>query len=592
MPLFSFISEFILNPWFIISLIFWVIVFALVLLLRNKKGAYTLFFPLLALFKTKRLNNIIVKIARKNPKFWRVFWNIGIFVSFGFMIFGFYFFISNIINLIIAPSELNAIVPLIPGVTIGLPIFLYLLLPLLLILTTHEFAHGISASIDGVEIKSTGVLGIGIFYLVGFGAFVEVDERVLNSTKYKRNTRLRIAAAGTYINSIVAGIALIFLILFPVMISPFFSQVSQVNNVLTPQQGGFNYGTLASGDAIIAIKEQGQPDSQYIYLDEYKGINLGTILNNETDLKTTVGENLTLKIYNPYSDSNSVKNITLGPRYNLGIDYEYVSNNEIRITYNYTSDQSTNIIINQVNGTKINQTAGDTLEIFLTHFHLKALNLSNDLGNHYIIKPVVAGVYVGVETGIYWMYKNDFAKFLTPNWPDFWLKELSWLFVIGFSLTIFNMMPLPIFDGDRMLKEALNSLMGRKYTQKKTRREKFVYDLGELECKLSEYRVQEVKEVKITDKDKDLEIILGKDNYELVDSIGDKFNDTVKINLKPATSFSKNAIFEVEYDFLDDEKARNKKIILNTIRIIALALIIGNFMLSFIKFGFHIPWLQ
>ena len=190
------------------------------------------------------------------------------------------------------------------------------------------------------------------------------------------------------------------------------------------------------------------------------------------------------------------------------------------------------------------------------------------------------------------MYKNDIAKFLTPNWPDFWLKELSWLFIIGFSLTIFNMMPLPIFDGDRMLKEALNSLFGRKYSQRKTRREKFVYDLGELECKLSEYRVQEVKEVKITDKDKDLEIILGKDNYELVDRIGDNFNDTVKINLKPTTPFSKKAIFEVEYDFLGEEKARNKKIILNTIRIIALALIIGNFMLSFIKFGLYIPWLQ
>ena len=592
MPFFSFLSEFILNPWFIISIIFWVIVFALVLLLRNKKGAYTLFFPLLALFKTKKLNNIIVRIAKKNPKFWRVFWNIGIFVSFGFTIYGFFFFFSNIINLIFAPSIENAIVPLIPGVTVDLPIFLYLILPLLLILTTHEFAHGISAAIDGVEIKSTGILGIGVFYLVGFGAFVEVDERALNSTKYRRSTRLRIAAAGTYINSILAGIAFIFLLLFPAMISPLFSQVSQVYRVLTPQQGGFNSGTLAYGDAIIAIKKQGQPDSQYIYLDEYNGINLAAILDNKTNLKPNVGDNLTLKIFNPYSDSHSIKNITLGPRYNLGIDYEYISNDEIKITYNYTSSQSTNIIINQINGTQINQTSGNTLEIYLTNFNLKALNFSNYLGSYYIIKPTVVGVYVGVQTVLYWMYKNDFAKFLTPNWPDFWLKELSWLFIIGFSLTLFNMMPLPIFDGDRIIKEILNSLFGKNYSQRKTRREKFVYDLGELECKLSEYPVEEVKEVKIIDKAKDVEIILGKDNYELIDRIGDNFNDTVKINLKSTASISKNAIFEVEYDFLGDEKARIKKIILNTIRIIALALIIGNFMLSFIKFGFNLFWLQ
>jgi membrane-associated protease RseP (regulator of RpoE activity) len=592
MPFFTFISEFILNPWFIISLIFWVIVIALVLLLRNKKGAYTLFFPLLALFKTKKLNNIIVRIAKKNPKFWRVFWNIGIFVSFGFTIYGFFFFTSNIINLIYSPSIENAIVPLIPGVTIDLPIFLYLLLPLLLILTTHEFAHGISASIDGVEIKSTGVLGIGLFYLVGFGAFVEVDERALNSTKFHRNTRLRIAAAGTYINSIVAGIALIFLLIFPLMISPLFNQVSQVYRVLSPQQGGFNSGILEYGDTIIAIKIQGQPNSEYIYLDEYKGINLGSILNNDTDLKTTVGDNLTLKIYNPFSDTHSEKDIILGPKYNLRIDYDYISNDEIRISYNYTSDQATNIVINQINGTKINQTSGDTLELYLTNFNLRALNLSNVLGDHYIIRPEVVGVYVGVQTVLYWMYKNDFAKFLTPNWPDFWLKELSWLFIIGFSLTLFNMMPLPIFDGDRIIKEILNSLFGRKYTIKKTRREKFVYDLGALECKLSEYRIEEIKEVKITDRGKDVEVILGKDNYELTDGIGDGFNDTVQISLKDPSNLSKNTIFEVEYDYLEDAKARTKKFILNTIRIIALALIIGNFLLSFMKFGFNLFWIQ
>ncbi|MHA1457471.1 MAG: site-2 protease family protein, partial [Promethearchaeota archaeon] len=133
---------------------------------------------------------------------------------------------TNIVNLIFAPSIENAIIPLIPGVTIDLPVFFYMLLPLLLILTTHEFAHGISGAVDGVEIKSTGVLGVALFYLVGFGAFVEVDERSLNSTKHHRNTRLRIAAAGTYINAIVAGIALLLLIIFPMLTSPFFSQVS------------------------------------------------------------------------------------------------------------------------------------------------------------------------------------------------------------------------------------------------------------------------------------------------------------------------------------------------------------------------------
>lgn len=591
MPLFNFILEFFLNPWFLISLIFWGIILLSVILLRNKKGAYTLFFPLLALFKTKKLNRIIVRIAQKKPKFWRIFWNIGIFVSFGFTIYGFFFFSTNIINLIISPSIENAIVPLIPGVTIDLPIFLYLLLPLLLILTTHEFAHGISAAIDGVEIKSTGILGIGLFYLVGFGAFVEVDERKLNSTKFHRNTRLRIAAAGTYINSIIAAIALLFLVLFPIIISPLFSQVSQIYSVLTPEQGGFNSEVLEYGDAIIAIKKQGQPDSEYVYLDDYQGINLGSILNNESNIVCSVGDNLTFKIYNPFSDAHLEKDILLGPRYYLGFEYEYLSNTEIKITLNYTSNEPTNILIQKINGTSINQTMGITLEKYLTIFNLKALNLSNSLGDYYIIEPKVNGVYVGVQTVLYWMHKNDFAKFLTPNWPDFWLKELSWLFIIGFSLTLFNMMPLPIFDGDRIVKELLNSLFGRNFSQRKFKTEKFVYKGGELECNLSEYRVEAINEVKITDKAQDVEIILGEDNYKLIDGIGDGFNDTIKFKFAPPTNIQENAVFEVNYDFLEDEKSRIKKLILNAIRIVALLLIAGNFLLSFIKFGFNLFWI-
>jgi hypothetical protein len=299
MNFFELFIEFLLNPWFILSSLFWIFVFLAVYLLRNKKSAYTLFFPLLAMFKTKRLNRIINKIASKSPKFWRIFWNVGIFISFGFTIYAFYFFFSNLVNLIIAPSIEQAIVPLIPGVTIGLPIFFYMLLPLLFVITTHEFAHGISASVDGVEVKSTGVLGAGFFYLVGFGAFVEVDEWELNTSKFHRNTRFRIASAGTYVNAITAGIAILLLISYPFLISPFYKQVPQIYNVLTQEEGGFNNAILEYGDAIDAIKKQGQSDDNYIYLDQLQNINLDTILGNETSLKCSVGENLTFKVYNP-----------------------------------------------------------------------------------------------------------------------------------------------------------------------------------------------------------------------------------------------------------------------------------------------------
>ncbi|MFX0026145.1 MAG: site-2 protease family protein, partial [Candidatus Hermodarchaeota archaeon] len=403
------ILEFILNPYFIISLIFWVIVSLTVYLLRNRKDSYSFFFPLLAMFKTKRLNNFIRKVAAKRPRFWRIFWNIGIFISFGFTIYGLYFFFANLINLIFFPSPEQGVVPLIPGLTVDLPTLFYFILPLLFLLTTHEFAHGISASIDGVEIKSTGVMGVGVFYIIGFGAFVEVDEWELNSSKHHRNTRLRIAGAGTYVNAITAGIAFILLITYPYIVSPFYKQVTQIYNVLEPHEGGFNYATLEYGDAIDAIKKQNETNDKYVYLDELQGISLTTILNNETQIKCSVGDNLTFKIYNPFSDTYSEKNVILGPRYYLGLEYEYISNTELKLTYNYTSQENLNITITKINGTSIDVSNGNTLEYNLTSFNLNYLNLSSDSGIDYLINVSVTGVYVGVQSTLYWMHKNDFA---------------------------------------------------------------------------------------------------------------------------------------------------------------------------------------
>ena len=247
------IIDFFLNPWFILSLIFWLIVLALVYLLRKKEGAAYLFFPLLVMFRTKKLNKLIKRLSRRVPKFWRIFWTIGIFISFGFIMYAFYFFFTNLMSLILTPSPKNAILPLIPGVTVDLPLLFYLALPLLFIVTTHEFAHGIAASSDGLDIKSTGVLAAGLFFIIAPGAFVEIDERKANSNKVSRYTRLRIAAAGTYVNGITAGIAFILILSFPLMTSPYYRQVPRVGLVLTENQGGFNYGNLSNGDAIIAM---------------------------------------------------------------------------------------------------------------------------------------------------------------------------------------------------------------------------------------------------------------------------------------------------------------------------------------------------
>ena len=596
--------DFFLNPWFILSLAFWVIVLILVYLLRNKKGATYLFFPLLVMFKTKKLNNFIKRISRRAPKFWRVFWTIGIFISFSFTIFALYFFFTNFISLIVDPRIEQAIIPLIPGVTIDLPIFAYLILPLLFILTTHEFAHGIAAGVDGIDVKSTGVLGAGLFYIIGFGAFVEVDERELNSNKIHRNTRLRIAAAGTYINGITAGIAFLLLLSYPFFISPYYRQVTQVNSVLTEEGGGFNYNNLIQGDVILALKHKGELDDNYVYIDEFNKKTLTSILTNETTLQTSIGDNLTLKIYDPSLDIYTEKNITLGPRYYLGIRYDYIPNGtKIRIYKifseseggnNYDKNLTEGILVNKINGISINQSNGDTLEKVLTNFNLHTLNLSTDTET-FILDVVPVGVVIGIYSNSYYFPLNSVAKLFTNAWPDFILKELSWLFVIAFSITLFNMLPLPVFDGDRIVKELVNWGIGEDYQSLKKKTDKFIYKKEDKEIPLSEYRVDNIDYIKINlnyqeKMGEQSEIILSEENYSLIDKIGDGFKDSILLNLPEQSKLEEGSLFEISYNYWHDKKRKIKKRILNTIRYITLFILIGNFVLSFVKFGALLFW--
>jgi hypothetical protein len=166
-------------------------------------------------------------------------------------------------------------------------------------------------------------------------------------------------------------------------------------------------------------------------------------------------------------------------------------------------------------------------------------------------------------------------------------------------------MPLPVFDGDRVLKELINSLFGKSYTQKATKTDTFYFHEGDdTTCRLSEYRIENVKQIRITSKedktglrnikenpDREFQILLSEDKFKLVDDIGDGFNDSVELELPPSTKIEEGDKFEVTYEFLEDDKAKIKKTILNTIRIITLSLIIGNFTISFIKFGFNLFWL-
>jgi len=194
------------------------------------------------------------------------------------------------------------------------------------------------------------------------------------------------------------------------------------------------------------------------------------------------------------------------------------------------------------------------------------------------------------------MHKNDVAKLFTSFWPEFLLREIAWLFIIAFSITLFNMLPLPVFDGDRIVKELINWGIGEDYKTIKKKTDKFIFKKDDNYLALTEYRVEKIDNIKISIKSQSTlrersDIILAEEKYQLIDKIGDGFKDTVFLNLPEQTKLEEGSLIEVTYDYWHDEKRRLKRNIINSIRFITLFIVLGNFILSFIKFGGTLFWI-
>nr|MDO8108758.1 site-2 protease family protein [Candidatus Sigynarchaeota archaeon] len=512
--------NFLLNPFFLIAVVFWGIIALLVLVLgRFKKSkALSVFFPFIAMIRTTRLNKLLKSIALKSPRTWKVLFTIGIFVSFAFTIYGFTYFVTNFIVLLTnfvantPPPPEAQITPLVPGLTINFETFSYLIIPILFVLTVHEFSHAIAANADGIPIKSTGVLGMGVFFIIGFGAFVEPDEKSFKRGQFSGWAKTRMAAAGSFSNAFLAVIALLIVLNFTSVISLSWGPPSalSIRTVYTTAQGGHNEGVLFPGDVLHEIN--------------------GTRLS---DL------NLSLSSY----------------------------------LYNQVHQNDTLACLITRNG--VNQTI-----MVLTG--LPPPEASNQ-----------SIAFIGIQSEAWWPARDWLGTWLGGTFPNTLQLEFYWLWAISISVTIFNMMPLPIFDGDKCIYEVISYFIKpRKEIQEV--KDKFVIGKDSKTCELSHVNVQGVNSVVVLPNRRNQEkesmaIELTEHmDYQITDSDGDGKMDHVSFELSDKDLAG--ITVEISYNADVDTNESKKQYIMNIIRVIALVLIFGNFVISGITMGFTMPF--
>ncbi|MBD3350195.1 MAG: hypothetical protein GF364_01780 [Candidatus Lokiarchaeota archaeon] len=703
MALFDFLTDIITNPFFIVSAIFWIIAYTIRKISGEKKDTVSMLFPFFAMFRTRKLNEWLSKIGKKYQKFWRIWFTVGIFVSFGLMIYGVYFFLNNLIELFIAPKPENAIQPLIPGVTVDLNFFSYLILPLGFCIIFHEFSHAMTSECDKIKLKSTGIIGAGLFYIILPGAFVEPDEYTINSRKTSIWTRLRIFTSGTYTNAIQAGLCLLLFVNFPLIISPLYGpQVFKIEGVVATEDGGYNEGNIFIGDVVIEIN---QTD-----IDLSKGIGLTQVLNNETSIKCSVGDTLNLSVIDK-SESQQQRIIKLGHHFFVGFDYTYSNATTLKITEVYTkyqggnnyefltagmqlkaigsyffnttedktlgmylkenavegkvnvtllndnnisiyidywptefgayafrnffigaffkNDSNGNVFVDRVlsdltedginddnlfkgdqithvNGVEVEITAEISFEEFLISivpeieemtqitFTVIPKNAENPVNRLVNIKPIEKSyVFIGVQSNSYWIPKNWFSSLLGSGFARWVELELFYFYMVGFSLALFNMVPmiLPPLDGYLLFKELVSAAIGSKYKNKKRKKIKFAFERNTANYRLMTYNITEIVNLK-------MELPSGKDPelfdeplYRGVDSIEDGYIDTISFDLESTKLPPENTSFIADVEYLEDEKAKLKKRITYSVGIMISALIIMNFIFSYVFVGNITFWL-
>ncbi len=307
--------------------------------------------PFFIMYKTERLNAFLTRVGKKFP---RAFFNLGVVVAFGGMLFGFWLFTDNLLKFFIRPEAAGGVVPIIPGVTItGLPL-VYMLIGIAITLLTHEFAHGLACSKDDIPIKSSGL----IFFTLLFGGFVEPDEETFENEASPRD-RMRMLAAGSFMN-------LIFAVIFMLVLA----------NMTAVLSLGFN-----------------PPSGAYIY-----------------DIAPE----------SPASEALSIGDVIVGLN-----DTEIETWNEVSFFMN-------------------NATSGSQLTIHTLDGSVTIILAESEAN--------ATRGYIGVYGADYWEPK---VPFIDPMFAFHFQQTFVWGFVILLSIALFNLLPIPVFDGDKLLKNIL-----------------------------------------------------------------------------------------------------------------------------------------
>ncbi len=378
----------------------------------------------------------ILETVSKPRKLWRIFGEFSIWIGIFVLFFTSLMVILSFLSLFSPSREQISIEPtevlLIPGVSIGMPIF-WPLIALMFTLVIHEYGHGILMRAHGMRVKSFGLL---IFSMIPIGAFAEPEYSEI--IKAPRRERMRIYAAGPAVNLVLATI----------LMGVLAAGMSGVNPSL---QGAYSPAIIVDGPA-----DQGGLEPYDIIIE----VNNQSI-SNDDDMQNVLSAskagdilNVTILQYNESRwENQKIIQITLGDKYE-----QYRSQN--------ISEEDLN---------RVGITKGDAF-LGVQGDNLGPAIRDTEQGKNRLLGPFKPGISIEQRVissiihpiqllSVPFQLNGEIMSFEEKNMLDFSSSQLFliegvfWFFWINFLLGFANLVPVVPFDGGHIMRDFINSII-------------------------------------------------------------------------------------------------------------------------------------
>jgi len=230
--------------------------------------------------RTKKGKKVIYKFGDKHRKKLILIGNIAVVAGIIASISGVFLLVRSSYSFFINPTEATPEIKLVlpsvsgvklPGFVLGIP-FWYWIIGVFIVMFAHEPMHALLVRAEKVNIKSFGVL---IFFILP-GAFVDPDEKQIK--KLSTIKQLRIFAAGSFGNIIVAGIFLLLIFGYNFLIDSMMATEGVVFEKNIANTGANDAGLKGT---IIGINDK-EVKSMTDFLNIMKDVKVGDILKIKT----------------------------------------------------------------------------------------------------------------------------------------------------------------------------------------------------------------------------------------------------------------------------------------------------------------------